>query len=229
VALAVLLAVALAVLEAVARAVAAAVFAADAAAVLCDDAAAVADAVALALALAVLDAVAAAVVLAVCAAVFAAAAFAPADAVALAVEAAAFAAVVRAEAEALTEAGVFTAAPRMRDDQRVSNTPERDAMRAQCEANGWRCPSCQVNWADLPAGHDLRFDGESRAGLTPDATAKCADGQPVPFGEMDFTAFQLAASTQALDDYRAGMGERRPVDVVTAFPQLRPSYKTPSA
>jgi hypothetical protein len=72
----------------------------------------------------------------------------------------------------------------------VSETPERDALRAKCEAENLRCPSCHVLWADLPADHNLAMLGP----------LKCQDGQAIT-EPSDFTTFRLAVNTQAFDEY----------------------------
>lgn len=76
----------------------------------------------------------------------------------------------------------------------MSDTPERDALRAECEAKNLRCPSCWVLWADLPADHSL-------ARLGP---LKCEAGRVIA-EPSDFTTFRLAVNTQAFDEYRRGL------------------------
>lgn len=83
----------------------------------------------------------------------------------------------------------------------MSPTPERDALRAECAGNGFHCPSCLTNWADLPDRHMLLMQG---------GTARCGKGEPVDLAAVPFETLQFAAKTNLFDSYRrtfAGFGD----------------------
>jgi hypothetical protein len=88
----------------------------------------------------------------------------------------------------------------------VSNRPERDALRAECEASGLHCPSCGRNPADLIAGHHITFSGSSLpASLLDGGTAQCAGGELISLAVAGFDTIKWLANIDLLDEYHRRM------------------------
>lgn len=83
---------------------------------------------------------------------------------------------------------------------------DAESARAEIRAAGIICPSCEVNMADLPAGHSLAVYGE--AGIV----TECAAGEPFTLAAGDglppmspCSAWQAIVNIQVWDDYNRCM------------------------
>ena len=89
----------------------------------------------------------------------------------------------------------------------MSDRPERDAFRAECERLGFRCPSCGKNPVDLLSGHRLTFSGVNLPASMPDGTAKCADGELIQLADASFDTVKWLANIDMLDYFGREMDE----------------------
>jgi hypothetical protein len=77
---------------------------------------------------------------------------------------------------------------------------DADAAREEIRAAGITCPSCGVNMADLPRGHNLPIPPDFGA---PGCTVKCNYGAPAcPVG---YEAFKAAANVSLWGDMNRAM------------------------
>ena len=71
---------------------------------------------------------------------------------------------------------------------------EAEEARAEMRAAGIACPSCGVNMADLPEGHQLAMES------MPAGQVQCADGRRVLIASVDM--FRAAANVGLYDEMR---------------------------
>jgi len=85
---------------------------------------------------------------------------------------------------------------------------EAEAARAQIRAAGIACPSCGVNMADLPDGHELVIYADEDAGWN----AECRDGAPAPLSmatddDVALGKWRDATSVAVRDAFKRREGE----------------------
>lgn len=77
---------------------------------------------------------------------------------------------------------------------------EAEAARAEIRATGIVCPSCGVNMADLPDGHELVFSDDAADGF-----CVCGDGQRAEMARPG--TFEMAVNVLVHDAFRRQQDE----------------------